>query len=104
GAAGEHLADAGVLVDDRSEDEALQLGRALPIVGIGFEHDLLVALPELELEGTAAAAMPRELLAVLLDRGWRNAGEAADRARQHGEHRRIGRGEVDGERVLVDRL
>ena len=102
---GEHLTDARVFVGDRAEDDAAQVERrSAPMVGVGFQRDLPVALPYLQLERTGAPAVASELLAVLFDRRRGNAGEPADRARQHGQHRRIGRREMNRHRVCVDHL
>ena len=66
-AAGQQLGQAGVGVGQRAEDHGLELGCAVPVVGVALDHDLGVALPLGEAVGARAGRLAAEILAALAD-------------------------------------
>ena len=101
-AARQHLCHAGVGVGQGPEHHRLELGRAVPVVGIGLQDDGLVRLPLDERERPGPDGVAAEILALRLDRGRRDDG--ACRRGEVRQERRVGLRQGEGHRQVVRRL
>ena len=84
----EHFGHAGVRVGDRAEHHGLKRGRAIPVIGVGLDHDSLVGAPFREGERAGAGRVAAELGPVLHHR--RRRDDQAGGIGEVGQERRVG--------------
>ena len=96
--AGEQLREPRLVLDDRAVDDAIDLDRPAPVVGVLLQRDLLAPLPARIAEGTRAHRIERVVGAPLPDGGGAHDGggargedgeERGARLLEHEAHRRV---------------